>query len=381
MLDILKDSGFDVISVGKIFDLFAGRGITESNPTSGNTEGIEKLISMTERDFNGLCFVNLVDFDMKYGHRNDIKGYCEAMHEFDDALGTVIGNLKDDDLLLITADHGCDPSTVSMDHSRECVPLLIYGEGYRVPQNLGEIEGFFNVSSIVLNALMGRKYAKRFVPAAASSVQSEDNIMSYVDLTNLKTTATADDIRALIEKAASSGCASVCIPPGFVKDAYAFSAGRMAVCTVIGFPNGYSTTGSKIYEAKEACDNGASEIDMVININFVKSGRMDEVAEEIRLMADAVHEKGAILKVIIETCSLEENEKISLCRIVTEAGADFIKTSTGFGSAGATVEDVSLMRSNVGPEVRVKAAGGIRSEDAAREMIKAGASRIGASRL
>ena len=120
---------------------------------------------------------------------------------------------------------------------------------------------------------------------------------------------------------------------------------------------------------------------MVININFVKSGRMDEVAEEIRLIADAVHEKGAILKVIIETCSLEENEKISLCRIVTEAGADFIKTSTGFGSAGATVEDVSLMRSNVGPEVRVKAAGGIRSEDAAREMIKAGASRIGASRL
>ena len=228
---------------------------------------------------------------------------------------------------------------------------------------------------------MGRKYAKRFVPAAASSVQSEDNIMSYVDLTNLKTTATDGDIRALIEKAVSSGCASVCIPPCFVKDAYAFSAGRMAVCTVIGFPNGYSTTGSKIYEAKEACDNGASEIDMVININFVKSGRMDEVAEEIRLIADAVHEKGAILKVIIETCSLEENEKISLCRIVTEAGADFIKTSTGFGSAGATVEDVSLMRSNVGPEVRVKAAGGIRSEDAAREMIKAGASRIGASRL
>ena len=381
MLDVLKANGFDVISVGKIYDLFAGRGITESNPTSGNTEGIAKLKEMTSRDFTGLCFVNLVDFDMKYGHRNDIKGYCEAMHEFDDALGGVIDSLKDDDLLIITADHGCDPSTPSTDHSRECVPLMIYGEGFAVPDNMGELSGFANISDIVLNALMGRKYERRFVPEAASSVQTDDNIMSYVDLTNLKTVATTDDIKALIDKAVASGCASVCIPPCFVKDASAYAAGRMAVCTVIGFPNGYSTTGSKIYEAKEACDNGASEIDMVININFVKSGRMDEVAREIKLIAEAVHEKGAILKVIIETCSLEEDEKIALCRIVTDAKADFIKTSTGFGSAGATVEDVSLMSSNTGSEVKVKAAGGIRSEEAAREMIKAGASRIGASRL
>ena len=120
---------------------------------------------------------------------------------------------------------------------------------------------------------------------------------------------------------------------------------------------------------------------MVININFVKSGRMDEVANEIKLIADAVHSKGAILKVIIETCSLEEDEKISLCHIVTDAGADFIKTSTGFGTAGATVEDVALMSTNTGADVKVKAAGGIRSEEAARDMIKAGASRIGASRL
>ena len=206
-------------------------------------------------------------------------------------------------------------------------------------------------------------------------------ILGKCDHTLLLQASTWEEIKALLDDAILYRTASVCIPPCYVKDAVHFSQGRVAVCTVIGFPNGYSTTGSKVYEAKEACDNGASEIDMVININFVKSGRMDEVAEEIRLIADAVHEKGAILKVIIETCSLEENEKISLCRIVTEAGADFIKTSTGFGSAGATVEDVSLMRSNVGPEVRVKAAGGIRSEDAAREMIKAGASRIGASRL
>ena len=381
MLDVLKGVGLDVISVGKINDLFAGRGVTESNPTSGNTEGIDKLISMTGRDFNGLCFVNLVDFDMKYGHRNDIEGYCLALHEFDDALGEVIGRLKENDLLIITADHGCDPSTVSTDHSRECVPLLIYGEGYRVPYNMGELSGFTNISGIVLTSLLGRKYEHRFVPAAASKTPSEDNIMSYVDLTNLKTTATTEDIKALIEKAVAQDCASVCIPPCFVKDAAAASAGRIAVCTVIGFPNGYSTTAAKLFEASEACDNGASEIDMVININFVKSGRIGETAAEIKLIADAVHSKGAILKVIIETCSLEEDEKISLCRIVTEAGADFIKTSTGFGTAGATAEDVALMSANTGDNVKVKAAGGIRSEEAAREMIKAGASRIGASRL
>lgn len=381
MLDVLKGAGLDVISVGKINDLFAGRGVTESNPTSGNTEGIDKLISMTERDFNGLCFINFVDFDMKYGHRNDIEGYCLAMHEFDDALGEVIGRLKEDDLLIITADHGCDPSTESTDHSRECVPLLIYGEGYRVPHNMGDLSGFTNISGIVLTALLGRKYEHRFVPEAASKKPSEDNIMSYVDLTNLKTTATTEDIRILIEKAVAQDCASVCIPPCFVKDAVAASAGRIAVCTVIGFPNGYSTTGAKVFEASEACDNGASEIDMVININFVKSGRMDETAAEIRLIADAVHSKGAILKVIIETCSLEDDEKIALCHIVTDAGADFIKTSTGFGAAGATVEDVALMSTNTGDNVKVKAAGGIRSEEAAREMIKAGASRIGASRL
>lgn len=381
MLDILKAEGLDVISVGKINDLFAGRGITESNPTSGNTEGIARLAAMTERDFTGLCFVNLVDFDMKYGHRNDIKGYCEAMHEFDDALGGIMDRLKDDDLLIITADHGCDPSTVSTDHSRECVPLMIYGEGHRVPHNMGELAGFVNISAIVLYALLGRKYKQHFTPAAGSHVLSEDNLMSYVDLTNLKTVATTVDIKALIEKAVSQGCASVCIPPCFVSDAVAAAAGRIAVCTVIGFPNGYSTTGSKIYEAVEACDNGASEIDMVININFVKSGRMEEVSNEIKLIADAVHGKGAILKVIIETCCLEEDEKIALCHIVTDAGADFIKTSTGFGSNGATAEDVALMSSNTGANVKVKAAGGIRSEDSAREMIQAGASRIGASRL
>ena len=381
MLDLLKSEGFEVISIGKIYDLFAGRGLTESNPTKGNTEGISKTIEMMDRDFNGLCFTNLVDFDMKYGHRNDIEGYNTAMHEFDDALGTILNKLKDDDLLIITADHGCDPSTPSTDHSRECIPLLIYGNGYKIPSNMGELTGFNNIAGIVLSALMSRSYKRDFCPASDTNKPDPDNIMSYVDLTNLKTIATTDDIKDLIERAASLKTASVCIPPCYVKDAVRFSDGRVSVCTVIGFPNGYSTTGSKVYEAKEACDNGASEIDMVINVGFVKAGRYDEVFEEIKLIADAVHEKGAILKVIIETCDLTEDEKIRLCRIVSDAKADFIKTSTGFGSAGAKVEDIVLMKNNVDPEVRIKAAGGIRTVESAREMIENGADRIGASKL
>lgn len=381
MLDLLKNEGYDVISIGKIYDLFAGRGLTESNPTKGNTDGINKTIEMMDHDFNGLCFVNLVDFDMKYGHRNDIEGYATAMHEFDDALGIILSKLRDDDLLIITADHGCDPSTASTDHSRECIPLLIYGDGYRTPCNMGELSGFNNIAGIVLTAIMGRTYKKDFCPATDTNKPDPDNIMSYVDLTNLKTTATGSDIEELIERAASLGTASVCVQPCFVKDAVRFSRGRVAVCTVIGFPNGYSTTATKVFEAKDACDNGASEIDVVININFVKSGRYDEVYEEIKLIAEAVHAKGALLKVIIETCDLTEDEKVRLCKIVSEAKADFIKTSTGFGSAGAKAEDIVLMKKNISPDVRIKAAGGIRTVEAAKEMLDSGAIRIGASKL
>jgi len=381
MLDLLKNEGYDVISIGKIFDLFAGRGLTESNPTKGNTDGINKTIEMMDRDFTGLCFTNLVDFDMKYGHRNNIEGYATAMHEFDDALGIILSKLRDDDLLIITADHGCDPSTASTDHSRECIPLLIYGDGYRTPCNMGELSGFNNIAGIVLTAIMGRTYKKDFCPAADTNKPDPENIMSYVDLTNLKTTATGSDIEELIERAASLGTASVCVQPCFVKDAVRFSRGRVAVCTVIGFPNGYSTTATKVFEAKDACDNGASEIDMVININFVKSGRYDEVYEEIKLIAEAVHAKGALLKVIIETCDLTKDEKVRLCKIVSEAKADFIKTSTGFGSAGAKVEDIVLMKKNISPDVRIKAAGGIRTVEAAKEMLDSGAIRIGASKL
>lgn len=379
MLDILKDNGLDVISIGKIKDLFAYRGLTETHATSDNTDGIHRLLDMLDCDFHGLCMVNLVDFDMKYGHRNDIQGYAAAMREFDAALEQMIPLLGKDDLLIITADHGCDPSTPSTDHSRECVPLLIYGEGYDVPRNLGEISGFGMVASVVYTALLSRVF-----PSPVKRLPHEpdkDNIFSYVDMTNLKTTATTNDIYALVDDAIEKGAASVCVQPCFVKDAARRADGRLNICTVIGFPNGYSTTAVKKFEAEDAIANGATEIDMVINVNFIKSRRFDEAALEIGIIADAVHAKGAILKVIIETCLLTDTEKKMLCNIVTVQGADFIKTSTGFGSAGATVEDVRIMRHYSGTNVEVKAAGGIRTEEAALQMIEAGASRIGASNL
>lgn len=377
--DILKLEGLDVISVGKIKDLFALRGFTRMIPTTDNTDGIRVLEQLMNEDFHGLCYINLVDFDMKYGHRNDIAGYANALHEFDDALARILAALEPDDLLIVTADHGCDPSTPSTDHSRECVPVLAYGMGHDVPHNLGCRAGFGLIASMVYDALLA-PVKKRFDFVKVSDTGT-DNIYSFVDMTNLKTTATYDDIRNLVDNAIKRGAASVCVQPCFVRTAADHAAGRMPICTVIGFPNGYSTTAVKKYEALDAIDNGACEIDMVININMVKSRDFDSVGSEIGIIARAVHSRGAVLKVIIETCSLTETEKKLLCQIVTVQGADFIKTSTGFGSAGATIEDVRLMRRYSGSNIKVKAAGGIRSIESARAMIEAGADRIGASSL
>lgn len=377
MLDILKGKGKDVISIGKIIDIFASRGITEFTRTSGNTEGIKLMLEMQNKDFNGLCFTNLVDFDMLYGHRNDTRGYADALMEFDSSLGIFLENMKDGDLLIITADHGCDPSTPSTDHSRENVPVLVYGCGYDVPYDMGAMAGFNNISDIVLNALLTDKNNFKYAP----KVPSKENVMSYVDMTNLKTNAKLEDIYALIDRAIENNAASVCIQPCYVKDAFKYANGRLPICTVIGFPNGYHTPAAKLFEALEACNNGAYEIDTVINNCFVKDGRFDDIYSELKALADGVHSKGCLLKVIIETCLLNEEEKIKLCDIVTRSGADYIKTSTGFGSAGATLEDVELMRNNVGSEIKVKAAGGIRTKDLAYEMIDRGADRIGASNL
>ena len=205
------------------------------------------------------------------------------------------------------------------------------------------------------------------------------NILARCDHTLLSVTATRAETDALIDEAAAYGTASVCIPPCYVKHAAEYSAGRVAVCTVVGFPNGYCTQGVKVAEARAAVADGADEIDMVINVCALKSGDTGYVKEEIAAVKKACGDK--ILKVIVEAALLTEEEKLLVCDLVTEAGADYIKTSTGFAKGGATVEDVALFRKRVGENVRVKAAGGIRTLEAAQAMIEAGADRIGASAL
>jgi len=207
----------------------------------------------------------------------------------------------------------------------------------------------------------------------------EIQILSTVDHTMLSQTATWEQILALCEEAMTYKVASVCIPPSYVKRAAEYLAGRLTVCTVIGFPNGYNTTATKVFEAKEAIADGATEIDMVINIGDVRQGHYDDVRAELKAMRLAC--SGVILKVIVETCLLTEEEKIQMCRIVTQEHADFIKTSTGFSTGGATLEDVALFKHNIGPDIRVKAAGGISTLDDAKAFLAAGVSRLGTSRI
>ena len=205
------------------------------------------------------------------------------------------------------------------------------------------------------------------------------NILSKCDHTLLSQTATWNDIRSICDDGMKYETASVCIPPSFVKQAKEYVGEKLAICTVIGFPNGYNTTAVKVFETSDAIANGADEIDMVINIGLLREGKDSELCEEIRQIKAACGEK--ILKVIIETCLLTEDEKLRMCKIVTEAGADYIKTSTGFSTAGATLPDVKLMYENVGEGVLVKAAGGISGLEDAQAFIDAGASRLGTSRV
>ena len=205
------------------------------------------------------------------------------------------------------------------------------------------------------------------------------DILSRVDHTLLAQGATWKEIKAICDDGIKYGCASVCIPASYVKQAAEYVAGRIAVCTVIGFPNGYDTTAAKCFEASDAVANGASEIDMVINIGWVKDGLYDKVLSEIRDVKG--HCRGKLLKVIIETCLLTDAEKIELCRVVSESGADYIKTSTGFGGGGATREDVALFKKHVAPHVKIKAAGGIADLNDAKDFIALGADRLGTSRI
>ena len=204
-------------------------------------------------------------------------------------------------------------------------------------------------------------------------------ILARVDHTELNPAATWEDIRILCDDAITYGTATVCIPPCYVRRAVSYVGDRLPICTVIGFPHGNSPTAAKAYEAKCVAEAGAKEVDMVINRGWVKDGLFEAITDEIAIVKRAC--APAKLKVIIECCGLTDAEKIALCRCVTDAGAAFIKTSTGFDKGGATVEDVRLMAQNVGDGVQVKAAGGIRSFEAAQAMIEAGADRIGASAL
>ena len=206
-----------------------------------------------------------------------------------------------------------------------------------------------------------------------------EEILGYVDHTLLSQTASWEEIRRLCDEAMEYRTASVCIPPAYVRRAKEYVGDKMAVCTVIGFPNGYSTTKTKEFETKDALANGADEIDMVINIGWVKDKKYDLVEDEIRTLKAACKDK--ILKVIIETCLLTEEEKIRMCEAVTKAGADYIKTSTGFSTAGATFEDIELFSGHIGPDVKMKAAGGISSLADAERFLELGADRLGTSRI
>lgn len=205
------------------------------------------------------------------------------------------------------------------------------------------------------------------------------DILAKCDHTLLAQGATWEEIKTLIDDAIKYGTASVCIPPSFVRRAANYADGRMKICTVIGFPNGYSTTKTKLYEADDAIRSGADEIDMVVNIGEVKASHFDAVRDEIKIIRAAC--RGKTLKVIIETCLLTDEEKIAMCKAVSEAGADYIKTSTGFAGGGATFDDIKLFKKYVSPEVKIKAAGGISSLEDAEEFIRLGADRLGTSRV
>lgn len=204
-------------------------------------------------------------------------------------------------------------------------------------------------------------------------------ILAACDHTLLAQTATWDEIRALCDDGMRFHCASVCIPASFVKQAKEYVGDKLSICTVIGFPNGYATTAAKCFMAADAVANGADEVDMVINIGWAKDSKWEEITKEIAAVKDAC--SGKLLKVIIETCLLTEDEKIALCQCVSDAGADYIKTSTGFSKSGATFDDIALFKKHVASHVKIKAAGGISSLEDAEKFLALGASRLGTSRI
>ena len=205
------------------------------------------------------------------------------------------------------------------------------------------------------------------------------DILSHVDHTLLKPEATWEQIKTIVDEGIAYGTASVCIPASYVRQAAEYAGGRVPICTVIGFPNGYATTAAKCFETKDAAQNGAAEIDMVVNLGWVKDGKYGDVLAEIRAVKEAC--QGRLLKVIIETCLLTREEKIKMCEVLAQSGAEYIKTSTGFSTGGATFEDVALLRQHCPPSVKVKAAGGIASLEDGERFLALGADRLGTSRI
>ncbi len=251
------------------------------------------------------------------------------------------------------------------------VKYLIVTWGYRTRKELSGVDEDLLISQ----AANLENKIKELNPI----IMDKKEILKHCDHTLLAQGATLDEIYALIDDAIKYNTASVCIPPSYVKKAKEYANGKVKICTVIGFPNGYSTTRVKVFETKDAIKNGADEIDMVINIGFVKSKNYAALKREIKAIKKACGDK--VLKVIIETCLLERTEKVKLCKIVTQAGADYIKTSTGFSKAGATKEDIILFKKFIGPNVKMKAAGGIRTLQDAQDYLKLGCDRLGTSAI
>ncbi len=396
VMDALKEAGLMVYAIGKIHDIFDGQGITDYVYTQHNMDGVDKtLAALHAQTDRGLIFTNLVDFDAKFGHRNNPNGYANALVEFDQRLPELLAALAEDDMLVITADHGNDPTTPSTDHTREHVPVLITGKHVRKGVNLGVRSTFADLAATIADVFgvrfptSGRSFKSLIIESPETATHQEllkllqndpTLIAGIIDHTLLRPDATEDDIEKLCDEAKQYNFASVCINPTHVRFAARQLAGsEVKVCTVIGFPLGATTTSDKIQETQRAIAGGAAEIDMVINIGALKDKENQFVERQIASIVDEAHRGGALCKVIIETALLTNEEKERVCRYAARAGADFVKTSTGFSRWGATVEDVALMRRVVGPKIGVKASGGVRSLADALAMIEAGANRIGAS--
>lgn len=377
VLDMICAQGLKVYAVGKINDIFAGCGISEFVRTSSNMDGVDKTIEYMKRDEGGLIFTNLVDFDMLYGHRNNVEGYKKALIDFDNRLPEILGAMKEDDVLMITADHGCDPSTPSTDHSRENTFWLIYGENIKEGVNLGTGETFADIGATILEYL--GVYGKTDGTSFFEDLVTDGFVTKRVDHTNLNVTAGSADIEKLCAEARRYKAASVCVAPYYVKKAKELLKDDVKVCTVIGFPNGYNKTSIKCAEAEAAIEDGADEIDMVINQGMVKDGLFFSIGDEIATVKKVC--KDHVLKVIIETCLLTQEETVKLCEVVSDAGADFIKTSTGFSKSGANIETVRLMRRSSPAGLGIKAAGGIKSIWDAKALLAAGADRLGTSSI